>query len=216
MEFLKAILGDGYTVFETAINEYNAKPENKEKQVKIADLGTGEYVGKGKYTTLEAEVADLKEQIKTAETTIKTLKKDNESNEALQTTIKTHETTIATMKADYEAKIKDMSIDSAIKAKLTDTKYPDLLIGKFDRGKLVVADDGTVSGIDEQLTGIKETYKELFTPAVKGKDPNNNGTGAPSAKTPKVQELEKIINDASVSLAQRIAAKNELATMKEE
>lgn len=173
MEFLKGILGDGYTVFETAVNEYNAKPENNDKQVKIADLGTGEYVGKGKYTALEVEVADLKEQVKTAESTIKTLKKDNASNEELQTTIKTHEATIATMKSDYETKIKNMTIDSAIKAKLSETKYADLLSGKFDRTKIVVNEDGTVAGIDEQLTTIKESYKDLFTPVVTGKDPKN-------------------------------------------
>ncbi|HBB29324.1 MAG TPA: hypothetical protein DC000_08770 [Clostridiales bacterium] len=81
----------------------------------------------------------------------------------------------ATSKATYEAKIKDMTIDSALKAKLTDTKYPDLLTGKFDRTKIVVAADGTVSGIDEQLTSIKDTYKDLFTPVVSGKQPNNTG-----------------------------------------
>ncbi len=39
MEFLKAILGDKYPEFEAAITAHNALPENKEKPVKLADLG---------------------------------------------------------------------------------------------------------------------------------------------------------------------------------
>ena len=35
MEFLKAILGEElYAQFETAINAYNGKPENKEQAIK--------------------------------------------------------------------------------------------------------------------------------------------------------------------------------------
>ena len=44
MEWLKAILGeDLYKQFESAINTYNAKEENKEKPVKLFDLSSGEY-----------------------------------------------------------------------------------------------------------------------------------------------------------------------------
>ena len=200
MEFLKEILGDKYPGFEALINAHNSKPENKDKQVKLADLSSGEYVGKGKYATLETEVADLKEQVKTAEGTIKTLKKENADNEALQSTIKTHETTIATMKTEYETKIKDMAIDSAIKAQLTDTKYPDLLVGKFDRSKLALAADGSVVGIDEQLTSIKETYADMFTVDVKGsKDPNNkNRTSSYTGKNPWSKEHFNLTEQARI------------------
>lgn len=193
MEFLKAILGDElYGQFETAVNTYNALPENKDKQVKLADLGGGEYVSKSKYADLEVEVSNLKDQIKTHEGTIDTLKKDNGDNETLQQTIKTHEGTIETLKTTYESKIKELTINQAIQSKLTDAKYPELIIGKFDRSKLSLSEDGTqVYGIDEQLTVIKEQYKDLFTPKVKGGAPNNNtvpptgGIKNPWSKDPK-------------------------------
>lgn len=185
MEFLKAILGDEiYAQFEAAIKAYNGKPENKNKQVKLADLSTGEYVGKGKYTALETEIANLKEQIKTNEATIDTLKKANKDNETLQQTIKGHEETIKNLKTNYESKIKELMINQAIQSKLTDAKYPDLIVGKFDHKKISLADDGTVLGIDEQLTAIKEQYKDLFTPVVKGSQPNNNDKATPGIKNP--------------------------------
>lgn len=185
MEFLKAILGDKYPEFEAAITAYNALPENKDKQVKLADLSTGEYVGKGKYAALETELANLKEQIKTNEATIETLKKANKDNETLQQTIKTHETTIQTLKTTYEGKIKEMRIEAAIRAKLTDAKHPDLLVGKFDKTKLSLSEDGSqVYGIDEQLTVLKEQYKDLFTPDVKGNPPYNKDKTPPGVKNP--------------------------------
>jgi hypothetical protein len=184
MEFLKAILGDKYPEFEAAITAYNALPENKDKPVKLADLGGGEYVGIGKYNTTVAERDGFKEKLETAEGTITTLKKDNKDNETLQQTIKTHEGTIETLKTTYEGKIKDLTINAAIQTKLTDTKYPDLLATKFDKSKLVVGTDGAVSGIDEQLTQIKETYKDLFTPAVTGRDPYNKEKNPNEQKNP--------------------------------
>ena len=54
MDFLKEILGE--TLFEQvfkAINEYNGNEANKDKQVKIGNLASGEYVGKGKYDALQ-------------------------------------------------------------------------------------------------------------------------------------------------------------------
>ena len=88
------------------------------------------------------------------------------------------------MKTDYENKIRDMNIKSAIRGKLTDTKYPELLETKFDTKKLTVTEDGTVLGIDEQLTTIKEQYKDLFIPEVRGKEPNNTGGNPPGVKNP--------------------------------
>lgn len=185
MEFLKAILGDKYPEFEAAITAYNALPENKDKQVKLADLGGGEYVGIGKYNALVTEKEGIQEKLTAAEGTITTLKKDNKDNETLQQTIKTHEGTIETLKTTYEGKIKEMRIEAAIQAKLTDAKHPDLLVGKFDKTKLSLSEDGSqVFGIDAQLAVLKEQYKDLFTADVKGNPPYNKDKTPPGTKNP--------------------------------
>lgn len=88
MEFLKEVLAEElYKQMETAVTAYNAKPENKDKQMKLADLGSGQYVDKGKYDAAVAEKENLEGQIKTLNTTIGDLKKNNADNETLQTTI---------------------------------------------------------------------------------------------------------------------------------
>ena len=70
MEFLKDILGeDLYKQVSDTVNAYNGKLENKDKQVKLADLGSGQYVDKGKYDTAVAEKENLAGQIKTLNTT---------------------------------------------------------------------------------------------------------------------------------------------------
>ncbi len=214
MDFLKEILGDRYVEFEQLINDYNNKPENKDKQIKLANLSSGEYVGTGKYNALVTERDGIQDKLTTAEGTIETLKKDNKGNETLQQTIKTHEGTIETLKKDYEAKIKDLQINAAIQTKLTDTKYPDLLAAKFDKSKLVVGTDGSVSGIDEQLTAIKETYKDLFTPTVTGDDPNNKNKSPLAGKNPWSKEHFNLTEQGKLLKENPELAKQYMASVK--
>lgn len=46
MEFLKEILGEAlFAQFEEKINAYNGNEANKDRQIEIGNLGSGEYVG---------------------------------------------------------------------------------------------------------------------------------------------------------------------------
>ena len=56
MEFLKSVLGEElFGQVAAAVNAYNEKPENKESQVKLANLSGGQYVDKEKYNGAVAE-----------------------------------------------------------------------------------------------------------------------------------------------------------------
>lgn len=127
---------------------------------------------------------DLNTQLKTANKTITDLKAANQDNEALQKTIKEHEDALKTQKADFDKQMKDITINTAIEKALlgSKAKHSDLLTGKIDREKLIIGDDGKVIGIDEQISGLKETYKDLFESQVSGRTPENTGnpTGAVS------------------------------------
>lgn len=142
------------------------------------------FIPKARFDEVNDAKKDLEQQIKDRDTQLTELNKKVKGNEDLEKTIKDLQEANKTTKDTYEAKIKEMQIESAIRDKLTDTKYPDLLITKFDKSKLVVAADGTISGIDEQLTGLKETYKDLFTPDVKGNPPYNKDKTPPAGKNP--------------------------------
>jgi len=64
----------------------------------------------------------------------------------------------------------------------------DLVAGLVDKSKLILSEDGKVTGIEEQLKTLKETKSFLFKqeikqPQIKGSTPLS-GTGTPAAKKP--------------------------------
>lgn len=146
---------------------------------------------------------DINTQLKTANTTIADLKKNNTDNETLQQTIKEHEATIKTQKADYEAKVRNLTLDSAIEKALSSAKakHSDLLSTKIDREKLVIGDDGKVTGLDEQLKGLKETYKDLFEEKMSGIPPANPEGGSSTSNT-----YEALMANADKMTAEEVAA----------
>ena len=146
-----------------------------------------------RYNKLKGQKEDLEGQLNTANSTIKELKKNNADNDELQKTIKQHEDTIKTQKAEYESKVRNLTLDSAINSALTKAKakHSDLLASKFDRDKLVINEDGTVTGLDEQLKGFKETYKDMFEVTLGGGTPANPDT-KPSKTTLTKEEFLKM------------------------
>lgn len=155
---------------------------------------------KEKATTATAELEDVKKQLKEANSTITDLKKSNADNEALQAKVKEYEDTIKTQKADYEAKVRNLTLDSAIEKALSNAgaKHIDLLSTKIDREKLKIETDGKVIGLDEQISAYKESYKDLFTPKIEGRDPNNNGGGKPTVNNPWSKEHFNLTQQAKI------------------
>ncbi|ELC8464955.1 phage scaffolding protein [Clostridium perfringens] len=155
-----------------------------------------------RYNKLKGQKDDLEGQLKTSNETIKELKKNNADNEELQKTIKQHEETIKTLKTDSETKIRNLTLDSTINNALTKAKakHSDLLASKFDRDKLVINEDGTVTGLDEQLKGFKETYKDMFEVTLGGATPPN-----PENKPTVGNSWEDFINNADNMSAEQIA-----------
>ena len=142
------------------------------------------FIPKARFDEVNETKKELEQQIQERDNQLKELQKKAKGNEELEKRIQELQEANKATKEQYEAKIKDMTITAAIQSKLTDAKYPDLLLTKFDRSKLSIAEDGTVLGIDEQLTTLKEQYKDLFKPDLKGREPNNTGGTPPGTKNP--------------------------------
>ncbi|MBS6764021.1 MAG: phage scaffolding protein [Clostridium sp.] len=189
MEWLQKILAN-------AVYGDDGKLNVEATMKKINEEAAKHIVAKEQYNTKVKE-------LDTANDTIKDLKKSNGDNEELQKTIKAHEDTIKQLQKDHEAELKGMKIDSAITKILADNKakHPDLLAGKFDREKLLVTDDGKVTGLDDQLKGLKETYKDMFTQTVAGREPNN-----PDSKPTGNTTFESLVNSADTMTAEEVAA----------
>ena len=153
---LEELLGEElYKQVEEKINAANANEPDKLKHIRYADLSEGEYVSKGKYDTAVAEKENLAGQIKTLNTTIGDLKKNNADNEALQSTI-----------TDLQAKLKDqqtaneqISKTYALKDSLTKQGVldPDYLIYKAGGlDKFTFDKEGKPVGVEDAVKPYKE------------------------------------------------------------
>ena len=171
MEFLKEILGDAlYAQVEQAMNAYNGNEANRDKQVKLANLSTGEYVGKGKYDALQAQLDGKDTELTTANNLIAELKKGTKDNGGLQGKITEYESQVATLQAEL-AKTR---LDNAIQLALRDAKAvdPDYLAyklrEKYKPEELTLDENGKVKGMDEKLSGLKTQFPNQFeTPGTK-------------------------------------------------
>ena len=197
MEWLQKILSN-------AVYGEDGKLDVEATMRKVNEEAPKHIVPKTQYNTKITE-------LETANNTIKDLKKNNVDNEELQDTIKTHEATIKKLKADHVEEMKKLKMDAAISKALTDhkAKHADLLSGKIDRSKLILSEDGTISGLDEQMKGLKESYKDLFEPEIFGRKPAN-----PDHFGKETATFEALVNNADTMTAEEVAA--QFAAMEKE
>ena len=172
MDFLKAILSEElYKQVETALNAYNGDEANKDKQIKLANLGSGEYVGKGKYDALQALLDGKTTELDTANGLIADLKKGTKGNEELQGKITTYEGQIQQLQEQLEK----TKLDNAIQLALRDAKAvdPDYLAyklhEKYSADELKLDENGKIAGIDDKLAGLKTQFPTQFESAGKKK-----------------------------------------------
>lgn len=127
----------------------------------------------------------LDSQIKDRDKQLETLKKSTGDAAELQKKIEELQTANKTAKTDYETKLKDVQLTNAIKlAVAADAQDVDLVAGLFDKSKLILGDDGKITGLDDQLKTLKESKAFLFK---QGKPPAynpNGGDGGNPAQNP--------------------------------
>ena len=135
------------------INNITAKM--KEEKIYTTSLENADE----RYTKLKIQKADLDEQIKTANTTITELKKNNKDNEALQKTIQDHETTIENLKKESAQKDFNYALDSALKD--NKCKNAKALKALLDLENIKI-NEGKLEGLEGQLNALKESDGYLF------------------------------------------------------
>lgn len=176
MEFLKEILEDDlYEQVKTKVSSYNEKAD-KDKKVSIVNVNNGEFVARSKYDQLKTDLDNTRTSLSTAQTTIDDLKKNNGDNAELQQKIANYETEKANLEAEHKETTEKLIKESAIKDALyhEKAKHPELLLTRFDLSKILLDEKGekVVSGIEDQMKSIKETYNDSFGE----QESNNNKT----------------------------------------
>ena len=160
MEFLKSILGDElYQQLEAKINEHNTN--NKDKQIKIANLGDGGYVDKNKYSSLETEKASKIAELEQANNLIKELQKGTKGNEALQTKITNYENEVQALKETlYKEQVKHAIEVNLLSAKATDLDYLTFKLNAL--GDIKLNDKGEIENWNDKLSSLKVQFPQHF------------------------------------------------------
>lgn len=167
MEFLKDILGEElYAKVAEKLNAYNGDEANKDNQIKLANLGGGEYVGKGKYDALQALLDGQTGELETANGLIAELKKGTKGNEELQGKITAYEGQVQQL----QEQLQQTKIKSAIKVALLSEKALDVDYLTFklesklkEDGKTIELDDAdNIKGWKDLLSGLKTQFPTQF------------------------------------------------------
>ncbi|MCH1941596.1 phage scaffolding protein [Holdemania massiliensis] len=185
MDFLKALFGDSALTFDqlaSAIQEHNGKAENKEKQIKIGNIGDGSYVSSDKFKAKETELA-------TANTTIKNLQGEIKKWDGVD--VETLRTAAANWETKYTQDTAKIRTDSAVEIALmrAKAKNPKAARALLDESKIKL-DGDKVLGLDDQLEALKKSDAYLFdVEAPAGADPAAGGFTPPAGGAPKGSEF---------------------------
>ena len=163
MEFLKKLLGDDlYSQLETKIKEYNSNKTDKEKQIKLADIGSGNYVEKNEYEALNGQLNGKQTELETANALIEDLKKGNKSNDDLQSKISEYEEQVV----DLRKQLEETKLKSAVKVALMSENAVDVDYLTFklnESGEAIELDEnGNIKGWQDKISNLKTKFPKMF------------------------------------------------------
>lgn len=146
---------------------YNAVAGELEgKDIKLADLSTGNFVSKGKYDALETQLNNTQTLLTDTSARLETAIQSAGDNEALRQELEnlktTNQTNMDNLKNEYESKLKTAAVMAEItKAGAND---PADILPHIDQTSVSVTDKGC-EGLAEQLEAIKTAKPYLFKTA---------------------------------------------------
>lgn len=143
---------------------YNAVASELEgKDIKLADLSTGNYISKDKYGALETQLTNTQTLLTDTSAKLETALQNAGDNEALKQEIENiknaNQTEIANITAQFDAKLKN----AAVMAELTKAgaNDPADILPHLKMDAITVTDNGIV-GLSDQLEPIKTAKPYLF------------------------------------------------------
>lgn len=142
----------------------------------------GAYVPKSRFNEVNEEKKTLTATVADRDKQLETLKKSTGDLDALKNQIKSLQDANKKAQEEADAKMKELRINDAIKLAIVDKAQDvDIVSSLFDKGKLILGDDGKITGLDEQLKELQKNKAFLFKQA--GPNPKydpKGGNGTPS------------------------------------
>lgn len=136
--------------------------EEKAKEAINAFLD-GQYVPKSRFNEINEEKKTLTATVKDRDKQLEDLKKTAGNTDELQSKIKTLQEENKAAAKKFEEDMKSYRIDTAIKLAIAnDAQDVDIVAGLIKRDSLVLAEDGKLSGLSEQVEALKKEKAFLF------------------------------------------------------
>ena len=164
----------------------------------MAENGSDVNAAKADNEAMKQQLESANAQIQERDKQLETLRKSSGDNEALQKQIADLQAENKAAKEKYEADMKELKLTTAIKLAVGDSAHDaDLVAGLFDRGKLVLNEDGTITGLEEQVKSIKKEKAFLFKEekpgtVIKGGKPAKGAGTPPADKKPSEMTYEEL------------------------
>lgn len=153
------------------------------------------YVTKEQLEAANAAKTGLEKDIKARDKQLEHIKESSGDNETLKTQIETLQADNKTAKEKYESDMKELRMTTAVKLAVAGSAHDvDIVAGLVDKGKLLLSDDGKITGLDEQIKAIKESRGFLFKPEPGAAATAGTGAGKPgkgTGYTPKAGETSE-------------------------
>lgn len=166
MEWLKALLQEK-GVSSEVVQEVVAAAEEKLKG----------FIPKHRFDEVNEAKKQLEAQLAERDKQLSELKKVAGDNEELKKRIEQLQQENKAKEQEYQAKIRDMTITTAIKLAVAgDAHDPDLVASLIDKTKIEVDEQGQIkSGLDDQLKALRESKAFLFVQKEPDKGPQFKG-----------------------------------------
>lgn len=164
MDFLKEILGDElFKQISEKLKAYNENPDNKDRQIKLANLTEGNFIPKQQFDSVTAENQTNAQKLTEANALIEQLKKSAKGDEALQTKISEYQIKVA----ELETELAKAKINAAVKvglmsANAVDVDYLTYKLGEKGE-KLELDEQGNIKGWNDKISALKTQFPTMFT-----------------------------------------------------
>lgn len=129
------------------------------------------YVPKHRFDEVNEAKGQLEQEIKDRDIQLADLKKNVGDNEELKQQIGQLQQENKTKDDEYQAKLKELSLNAALKISLAnDVHDSDLVLSLLDKEKIELGEDGSIKGgLEEQVKALRESKAFLFVQKEEGK-----------------------------------------------
>lgn len=172
MEFLKELFNDKALTYDElvqAINAHNGNEANKDSQIKIGNLGKGEYVSQGKFAALQDALNGKDAELVNANKLIGELQKATKGDAELQGKISAYEAENTKLQAELqETKVKYAFDVLLMDSGVTDKDEREFLAYKYEKkmkeeGKSLELDENEhIKGGEAIVESLKTTNPKPF------------------------------------------------------